>query len=138
MLTGTWSLGGFAVLDAAGAVVDRPWGEHPVGLLIYTGDGHMSAQFMLADRTPFRGGSQRGGSDAEKIAVAKEFFAYSGTYRVTGDVVEHRVLVTSYPNHLGRVLRRTVRLDGDTLVLTTEPNAAGTRSALTWHRTLAD
>jgi hypothetical protein len=34
----------------AGGEVVRPYGEHPLGLIMYTADGYMSAQITTPDR----------------------------------------------------------------------------------------
>ena len=49
-LTGCWRLAGYEVTADAGAT-DRPLGDNPLGTILYTPDGYMSAQLA---RPPLR------------------------------------------------------------------------------------
>src|SRR6516162_9947521 len=47
---GTWRLVSYVMIDPTGS--PRPyWDDHPIGQLIYTADGHMSAQVYDARRS---------------------------------------------------------------------------------------
>lgn len=45
-LVGEWALTSYVVRDIKTSVEDRPFGERPLGLLLYTPDGYMSAQLQ--------------------------------------------------------------------------------------------
>jgi hypothetical protein len=52
-LIGAWELVNFVVRDVATNAERRPWGEHPLGLILYTHDGYVSAQLQRPGRGPF-------------------------------------------------------------------------------------
>ena len=70
-LVGCWRLAGYAMTAAGGGETDHPIGDHPLGTILYTPDGYMSAQ--LARPGPYAGDDQE--PDAYDIA-------YSGPYDV--------------------------------------------------------
>jgi hypothetical protein len=43
-LVGAWELTSFVERDIETGVENHPFGEHPLGLILYTPDGYMSAQ----------------------------------------------------------------------------------------------
>jgi hypothetical protein len=43
-LVGCWRLVGYSVTSAEGGETDRPLGNDPLGTILYTPDGYMSAQ----------------------------------------------------------------------------------------------
>ena len=120
-LIGTWSLEGYHVTAGDGAR-SHPLGASPVGLLIYTREGTMSAQL---------------GSDPAD-AGATGHIAYAGTYTVREEegLVAHEVAVSLMPRWRGRTLVRAVAWEGDRLVLradVADADGAATH-VLTWSR----
>ena len=81
-LIGCWRLVGYDVTAAEGGESDRPLGNDPLGTILYTPDGYMSAQ--LAKQGPCDGDQQ---PDAYAIA-------YSGSYAVNeqAGTVDHQLL----------------------------------------------
>jgi hypothetical protein len=78
-LIGGWRLAGFTV-TAEGGQTDHPLGDNPLGAILYTPDGYMSAQ--LARPGPYE-------DDQEPDAY---YIAYSGPYDVdeqAGTVAHH-------------------------------------------------
>lgn len=57
-LIGTWRLVSYEATSVDDGEVVRPYGEHPLGLIMYTADGYMSAQITTPDR-PLFGSSGR-------------------------------------------------------------------------------
>jgi hypothetical protein len=138
-LVGAWRLTSFRVTDAGGNEVASPFGERPSGLLLYTGDGRMSAQIMAADRPRYCEGDALGGTDRERAAAARGYLAYTGTYRVVRDnIVEHLVEVGLVPNWVGTTMARAATLTGRQLTLVpVEPvvvDGAPREMALDWER----
>jgi hypothetical protein len=138
-IVGTWRLVSFLSPDASGQ--QRPvWGEHPAGLIIYTSDGHVSAQLYDPRRVPV-------GEIANAIPSAPAQGRYSGLYTYFGtfalDVgahtVSHHVEGAMAPDWVGSTLVRGYRFLGpDRLELRVLTDAAGrTRengSILVWER----
>jgi len=132
-LVGTWNLRSYRIEDPGGRVIDVPYGEAPVGTLIYTAQGRVSVHAMAPDRT--RCGTARINDclPEVKIAAFDSFFSYVGRYSVAGAQVRHYVDVASFPDWQGAVLRRTIRLAGDVLVLR-GPIGVERLPVLTWTR----
>ncbi|MCV7008931.1 lipocalin-like domain-containing protein [Mycobacterium gordonae] len=117
-LPGGWLLESFVSRDDRSATVRYPFGEHPSGLIIYTDDGHMSAQL-----TPGAGG---------------EFVSYGGRFVVdeAAATVTHHVLIATMPELLAQPQIRHARVDGDRLTLSATVTSHGstTHSTLVWRR----
>ena len=139
-LVGTWALASYVERDVETGVEDHPFGEHPLGFILYTPDGYMSAQLQRLDRTRFAGGDLRRATAEEYAIAGSSYLAYSGRYFV--DECEHRVshemAVSFFPNWLGQRQVRLVELNGERLQLSTcEPLRCGgvlKKATLTWRR----
>ena len=127
-LAGCWRLTGYHVYAAEGGEIDRPLGDDPLGTILYTPDGYMSAQ--LARPGPYE-------DDGEPDAY---YIAYSGPYDVDeqAKTVAHHVQVSVIPSWLGTTQIRQVRFGGpDTLELSaSEPGRGGVISttSISWSR----
>jgi len=55
------------------------------------------------------------------VEAFKTFLAYAGRYEIAGDKITHRIEISSIQNYVGRNLVRTIRIDGERLILTTPP-----------------
>lgn len=132
-LIGTWTLEAFEVVAGDGTVT-TPFGENPLGRLMYGADGTMSAMLGAADRAPF--GARAGeASDAKWAEVARRFVAYAGTWTRDGDLVRHRVAVALIPDWVGTTMERVIGERDDRLTLTVEPRTPGGRAQrLVWAR----
>lgn len=119
-LIGRWRLEAWSTVAGDGTVT-HPFGEHPVGSLVYTSRGWMSAMLAAAERSPMSGFDLLGGSESERAAAFSTFIAYAGTYDIDGDDVVHRVTTSLFPNWVGGEQRRTAELAGDQLLLRTAP-----------------
>jgi lipocalin-like protein len=129
-VVGTWRLVSSEGRSSAGDV-SRPFGDAPVGFLIYGADGYMSATLMRPGRPHFASGDRLRGT-AEEVRLATEgFLAYCGTYAVDEprEIIVHRVTVADFPNIVGTDLVRRFVMDNGTLVLETQPVV---RAGKTW------
>jgi hypothetical protein len=116
---GGWELVSFVARDAATGEGRHPLGLSPLGLILYTADGHMSAQ--LAD--PGMGG----------------YIAYGGRFSVDEETstLRHDVTMSLMPELLAQPQFRHAAIDGDILTLSaTRTDDAGvtTHSRLQWKR----
>ena len=138
-LVGDWRLRTW-VAESDDGTTERPMGEAPMGVLVYSPDGTMITTIGPAGRPRMTSMDPlRGGPDAERLQAAETFIAYSGRYALEGDDVVHTVEMSLYPNWVGTRQVRHVQLsdDGQTLVLSTDPfTLAGRPSVqrLTWSR----
>ena len=79
-LIGAWRLVSSVETDIKTGAVDRPLGDKPEGLILYTPDGYMSAQLSAADRPNFESGDMYKGKPEEYVAAGLSYLAYSGPY----------------------------------------------------------
>lgn len=115
---GAWGLVSFET-RSPGGVVSRPWGDDPVGIIIWSESGHMSAQ--LGPRDPSRG----------------PYVAYFGMLEAP-DAAEgtltHHVGGASVERLLADQQRRFRFESEDVLVLNPPPAPDGSESTLRWRR----
>src|SRR5947207_2651203 len=125
-LVGAWELVSYRLIAENGSVT-FPLGEDASGLIIYTGDGYMSAQLMRLGRASYSSGDPHAGETHEMSAAAAGYVAYSGPFTADEETrtLKHSVAVSLFPNWLGNTQLRICRLDGDSLTLSTSgPMAA--------------
>lgn len=96
----------------------HPFSDQPVGWLVYSSDGVMSAQLMRPDRPGLGGRSIRKLDEEERLAVLETFFAYAGHYYIDGDTIVHQVDVALNPDFIGQDQFRKATLNGKVLTLT--------------------
>ncbi len=89
-VVGTWRLVSSEGRSSAGDV-SRPYGDAPVGLLLYGADGYMSATLMRPGRPHVRERRPASAGTPEEVRLASEgFLAYCGTYEVDAAARHHR------------------------------------------------
>jgi hypothetical protein len=81
-LIGTWQLVRFTERNVETGAENFPFGEYPLGLILYTSDGYMSAQLQSADRAPFAEGDLLRATPEEYAAAGSSYVAYSGRFFV--------------------------------------------------------
>jgi Lipocalin-like domain len=97
---------------------------------------------MRRGRPKFASGDWFRGSPEEIKEEASGYIAYSGPFHTdeAKKTLTHSVFVSLFPNWLGQTQPRVVKIEGDTLHLSTEkPIKSGgkeTMSYLTWKRVL--
>ncbi|MEO9017725.1 MAG: lipocalin-like domain-containing protein, partial [Mycobacterium sp.] len=104
-LLGGWELSSFHSRDADTGAVSHPLGVAPRGLILYTGDGYMSAQ--LTTGTGAQPASDTNSPDYQYIA-------YGGRFHVDEDTatVHHDVTVSMLPELLAQPQLRQAVVDG--------------------------
>jgi hypothetical protein len=119
-LVGTWKLISATSVAASGEQ-EAPYGVNPVGVLTYTGDGRVSALISYGGRKLLSVGAKPPLLLEEQAEAFKTFLAYAGRYRLSGDRVTHSIEISSIQNYVNKVLVRSVRFEGDRVVLVTPP-----------------
>jgi hypothetical protein len=117
-LVGTWQALEIVDTDQAGKV-SYPYGEHPVGYIVYDATGHLHVQLMRTPATPPFAAGDEHGTDQEVRAAYDGYVAYFGTYEVDeaqGKVV-HRVQGSLMPSYTGTDQPRPIRIVGDELII---------------------
>jgi Lipocalin-like domain len=124
-LIGGWRLVSYTETPHGGEA-SHPLGDNPLGAILYTPDGYMSAQ--LARQGPYDDDQQ---PDAYAIA-------YSGSYAVDEQAatVDHQVQVSVIPAWVGSTQTRQVRFpEQGKLILTTEGSPReGETTTIIWAR----
>ncbi len=110
-LVGTWALERFTLELPDGSRIE-PLGTAPMGRLVYTAGGFMSAHLMPGDGVA---------DGAAPVAT----LGYCGRWRVEGDRVLHAVEISSRPGMTGTTQVRPMAIEGDRLVLTSERARGG-------------
>ncbi len=130
-LAGCWRLVSYNVTPVEGGEAERPLGDHPLGTILYTPDGYMSAQ--LARQGPY---------DHDDQQPDAYYIAYSGPYDVDEQArtVTHQVQVSVIPGWLGTTQLRQVQFpEPGTLVLSTSEHSSPrdgvmTTTTISWSR----
>lgn len=120
-LVGTWKLVSASSATSTGDKSEKPFGDNPTGLLTYTEDGRVSALISNGGRKLF---SVDGGTPEEQTEAFKTFFGYAGRYTLSGNKVTHRVEISSVQNYVDNDLVRSVKFEGDRIILATPPTRA--------------
>ncbi len=132
-LIGSWGLVSYETRDPAGRR-GEPYAA-AVGRLTYDDRGHMSGQVMRPDRARVEVGK---GHAQSVRAACIGYIAYFGSYEVAADgrSVVHRVEGALNPEWVGGTQVRTLRFDGDHLVLSADVRKNGdiVTHVLTWER----
>jgi hypothetical protein len=117
-LVGTWKLVSASGTTSPGEPSELPYGPSPVGFLTYTGDGRVTALISYGGRKPLPFG---GGTQEEQAVAFKTFLAYAGRYSISGENVTHYIEVSSIQNYVNKELVRSLKFQGDRIILTTPP-----------------
>ena len=133
-LVGTWKLVSNWNVRPNGDRV-APYGENPVGYLIYTADGHMSVTFSNRDRKPLAG-DRFSATAAERADAFSTAYAYAGRYSFDGKKVTHHVEVATFQNYVGTDQVREAKIQGNRLTMHATLRMCGEdrASELVWER----
>jgi hypothetical protein len=112
-LIGVWKLVSWQVIGENEETQDV-FGSTPKGYLILTREGRMMALNVAENR-------QGGMGDAERAALHKSMLAYSGKYRVVDNDFITTVDVSWNEVWNGTEQRRHFRIEGDKLLIESEP-----------------
>ncbi len=121
-LIGSWALAQWITdtRDNDGAVIKThaPFGSDPIGLLIYSPDGFVSATVCRSDRQLLRPSlSPRQQTHEAQAEAFKSFFHYAGRWKIEDGQVLHQVSLALNPNLVGTVQVRSPSFNGRNLTL---------------------
>lgn len=140
-LVGTWRLISASSKDSSGQPLEPPYGVNPVGLLMYTQDGRVTALISYGGRKPLSVGAKPPALLAEHAEAFNTFLGYGGQYRLDGDKVIHSIEISSVQNYVNKELVRTVKFQDDQIVLVTPPSIVNGKIQsieLVWQRVPSD
>ena len=132
-LTGTWEFDAWYETDSDGSLAYRA-DKETAGKLIYTADGHVSAQLAQKDVARLSEDDDRRASEAESATAWKAYFGYFGTWSVdvARQVVIHHIEGAWFPNLIGTDQLRRYRFEGERLLL--DADTAWGRVGVVWKR----
>ncbi len=133
-VTGAWKLESFDTI-LPGEKKQPRYGSDPVGYLIYTPSGRVSATLQAAHRATLNVPGRTPGSETHCEESVTTFLAYAGTYWIRGNRVFHKLETCVFTSLVGTTLEREFDLAGDTLTIKTVPPFIwGNQSILVWRR----
>jgi Lipocalin-like domain len=138
-LVGTWRLLSRVDVTAAGERrIDPALGEDPLAILVYDRGGNFAAQFMKRVRSPPAADSPERTAPNNSRAIGG-YDAYFGTYTVDDSrgTVTQRLVGALSPENVGLVLTRSMRVEGDELVIqldTASSDGTPVLRTLRWRR----
>ena len=134
LLLGSWGLVSFEHVLPSGEVL-RPFGDSPLGSILYQADGRMSAQVSVGSPARFASEDPLRASAEEAANAWRTYFGYWGTFKVYAEkrVVVHRVEGSSFSNWIGTEQVRHFRFDGANRLILETQSAAG-HSTVIWQR----
>jgi lipocalin-like protein len=139
-LVGAWELTSFIERDIETGVENHPFGKHPLGLILYTPDGYVSAQLQRPERPPFADGDLLHATPEEYAAAGRSYIAYSGRFFVDerNKSLSHEMAISLFPNWSRQRQVRLVEVNDERLQLSTDRpqrfNGALKTATLTWRR----
>jgi hypothetical protein len=137
-IVGAWRLVSFTQEGADGVVL--PFGNRPLGWILYTPEGRMAAQIARAELPRPADRALIASLTADEAqAILAAFVAYGGSWDVdeARGCVVHRVDISSQPNMIGSELVRQYRFEGDRLLLRPPPRVVDgveRQSEVVWRR----
>ncbi|MGC1650611.1 MAG: lipocalin-like domain-containing protein [Candidatus Sulfotelmatobacter sp.] len=136
-LVGTWKLVSASSATASGGQSEPPYGINPVGFLTYSEDGRVTALISYGGRKPLSIGVKPPALVEEQAEAFKTFLAYAGRYSLSGDKIIHSIEISSIQNYVNKELVRSVKFQGDQIVLVTPPTMVNGKiqtMELVWER----
>lgn len=116
-LIGRWDIVSFEQEYDSGKKL-FPFGEAIEGFVRYCDDGDMIVFIAKKNRPNFETGGQWNANDAEKGAAYNSVLSYAGRWSVEGDTVSHFIDFSVFPNWVGGVQKRKLRvIDATTIAL---------------------
>ena len=122
-LYGTWKLVSFTQRFVATDETIDVFGRNPKGFLSYSRDGRMNA-ILVKDVRPKQADMAQATTE-DKVQLFSSMYAYAGTFTVDGNTVTHHVDISWNENWTGTDQVRNVRLDGERLYISTNPQSNG-------------
>jgi|SRR5580692_785265 hypothetical protein len=124
-LLGTWKLVSASSATASGERNDTPFGASPLGFLTYTQDGRVTAMVSYGGRKRLSSSDPLAAPAEEQAEAFRTFVAYAGRFTLHGDKVIHHVEISSIEDWVHTDLLRSIKFDGERLVLATPPMPDG-------------
>lgn len=132
-IAGAWRLETWRKHEEGGTF-SYPFGEQPVGTLIYTPDGYMAVQMLEAERGLLATDDALGGTPEERASAYSSCLAYFGRYEVQGESVIHHVEGSLFPNWSKTTQERPFECRGNELSLQVKDEQGRVTNEILWRR----
>ncbi|MEQ1677385.1 MAG: lipocalin-like domain-containing protein [Chitinophagaceae bacterium] len=133
---GVWSLVSVENVNADSSRT-YPYGENPVGMLIFGKDGDYASQLLKAKRPKITSNNKNTATPEENKALVQGNNSHFGTYIIDekDHTITYKVEYAFFPNWEGRELKASYILSGDTLrSFSTNTTFGGSSVIVTWRR----
>lgn len=132
---GIWKLVSFRLIYNDQKII-HPYGENPIGTIIYTDVDYMSVHIMHRKRIKCHSNNPRQISTKEKEEISDNYNGYSGRYMVdnTTNTIHHYPEISSFPNGCSMVLARKYEFEDNKLILYGVPTLEEFYPHLIWER----
>jgi hypothetical protein len=131
-LVGTWQLTSQMNTAANGAKTES-FGANPLGLTIYTADGHYTQILTRPGISKVAANNRMNGTADENKAIVQGSIANFGTYSVQGNKLTLKMEGSTYPNWIGAEQTWNVSIKGNVMMVDLPSSSAGS-SESTWKR----
>jgi len=134
---GTWSLVAVENTNADGTKT-LPYGESPVGLLVFTNEGDYAIQILKSLRPKVAANDKNKATPEENAALVQGNNSHFGKY--TADVLNHTITFNVehafYPNWEGTVQVRSYAIEDNTLsyIVTHTTNGGAITAKVVWKK----
>lgn len=136
-LAGAWSLVAVENTNADGSKT-LPYGENPVGLLVFTDAGEYAIQILKAKRPKVAAGDKNKATPIENAALVQGNNSHFGTYTFNPEkhTISFNVQHAFYPNWEGNVQVRNYTLENNVLsyVVTNTTNGGAITAKVVWKK----
>jgi len=131
---GTWTLIKCVAIQQDGEIT-FPYGEKPLGQILYDTKGNMMVEIMNQEVKEFNSENPLQGTPEEIIPAYNGFLAYYGTYKILADsnLIIHSIKACSFPNWVGQNQERHFEFENNKLILRT-PSISSVQFELTWEK----
>jgi len=117
---GSWKLISF-ILEAEDGETMTPFGEDPVGYIMYGTDERMQVAIMRNGRQALETARYQDGPTNLKAAAFEGYISYAGPYTIGDDTITHHLEVAWWPDMVGMDNVRKFKFDGNRLRLSVPP-----------------
>jgi Lipocalin-like domain len=137
-LTGTWTLVSVDNIYPDGSR-QHPYGEKPVGMLVFDAKGNYAIQILNAARPKVASGDKNKCTPEEYQALVQGSNSHFGTYTAdeTGKTITFNIMQASFPNWEGTVQKRLYTYTGNEIKYVVTHTTQGGQSVIaevTWKR----
>jgi Lipocalin-like domain len=95
------------------------YGKNPTGFITYGSDGRMMAIITFSNRSKPESLDKL--TDPQRAELFRSMLAYAGTYKFSGNQVEHHIDASWNEIWTGTTQIRDIKKEGERLVFTTKP-----------------